>query len=173
MSIQLLTVDTLQNTEDTRTVGSALSPYGFVFVELVDKIIVSINFHEAASHSVNQYASLPIRKDNQRIANIVEAIFSSEAKKYCYQAKGTSFQILVWQQLLTIPVGNTCTYVDIAKGINRPHASRAVGNAIAKNPLAVIIPCHRVLPKNGGIGGYRWGRATKHALLMTEQKENA
>lgn len=173
MPIELLTTDPPQEKEVTRTIGCASSPYGSVYVELLGDVIVSIGFHEAVKPNTKKHAAYPIRKDNQQIAKIVEAIFSSEANTYCYQAKGTPFQILVWQQLLAIPVGHTRSYLDIATQVNQPHAARAVGNAIAKNPLAVIIPCHRVVPKNGGIGGYRWGQETKQALLLAEQKENA
>ncbi|MBU3807446.1 MAG: methylated-DNA--[protein]-cysteine S-methyltransferase [Candidatus Phocaeicola faecipullorum] len=81
---------------------------------------------------------------------------------------GTDFQIQVWKALLEIPFGKTSTYSDIAIAIKNPHALRAVGTAIGRNPVAVIIPCHRVLRSDGGIGGYYWGIEKKKMLLEWE-----
>ena len=81
---------------------------------------------------------------------------------------GTDFQINVWRALLEIPFGETFTYSDIAMAINNPRALRAVGTAIGRNPVAVIIPCHRVLRSDGGIGGYYWGIEKKKMLLEWE-----
>ena len=83
-------------------------------------------------------------------------------------AVGTQFQIGVWQALLAIPCGRTATYGAVAKKLGRPTASRAVGTAIGANPLAVLIPCHRVLPASDLVGGYYWGPQRKQALLKAE-----
>lgn len=83
-------------------------------------------------------------------------------------AVGTDFQISVWQALLAIPCGETATYGTIASNLGRPAAARAVGTAIGANPLAVLIPCHRVLPANGNTGGYYWGSQRKQSLLESE-----
>ena len=82
--------------------------------------------------------------------------------------RGTPFQIEVWRALLTIPSGETMTYAGLAKKIGRPTAQRAVGTAVGRNPVAWFIPCHRVIPAAGGIGGYRWGMALKRAILVRE-----
>ena len=82
---------------------------------------------------------------------------------------GTDFQIKVWKALLNIPFGKTVTYSDIAMAINNPKALRAVGTAIGRNPVAVFIPCHRVLRSDGGIGGYYWGIDKKKKLLEWEK----
>jgi AraC family transcriptional regulator of adaptative response/methylated-DNA-[protein]-cysteine methyltransferase len=82
--------------------------------------------------------------------------------------QATAFQWQVWQALSAIPYGETRTYGDIAKAIGRPSASRAVARACAVNPVALAIPCHRVVPAAGGDGGYRWGSHRKKALLMRE-----
>ena len=82
---------------------------------------------------------------------------------------GTEFQIQVWKALLEIPFGETSTYSDIAKAINNPRALRAVGTAIGRNPVAILIPCHRVLRTDGGIGGYYWGIEKKKKLLEWEK----
>lgn len=83
--------------------------------------------------------------------------------------KGTPFQLKVWQALLTIPRGHLSTYSQIAEQVANPNAQRAVGSAIAKNPIAVLIPCHRVIRETGIIGQYRWGHARKMVLLAQEQ----
>ncbi|MBU3004786.1 methylated-DNA--[protein]-cysteine S-methyltransferase [Paraglaciecola arctica] len=84
--------------------------------------------------------------------------------------KGTEFQHQVWQQLRTIEYGQTCSYADIAKGINNPKAVRAVGAANGRNPLTIVVPCHRVIGSNGKLTGYAWGTAIKAGLLALEQK---
>lgn len=81
---------------------------------------------------------------------------------------GTDFQIAVWEALLTIPFATNCTYQDIAKQINNPKAVQAVGSAIGANPIANLIPCHRVIRQDKKLGGYRWGLARKQQLLDWE-----
>jgi len=82
--------------------------------------------------------------------------------------QGTNFQIKVWEALLRIPAGSVVTYQDIAVRIGMPKASRAVGHAVGQNPIPVIIPCHRVIRKDGEFGDYHWGSARKKALLGWE-----
>jgi O-6-methylguanine DNA methyltransferase len=82
--------------------------------------------------------------------------------------QGTPFQQRVWQELCTIPAGQTASYGDIAARIGKPGGARAVGQACGANSLAVVIPCHRILARDGSAGGYRWGLARKRALLEHE-----
>jgi len=82
--------------------------------------------------------------------------------------RGTNFQVRVWQALLRIPPGAVATYEDVASAAGRAGATRAVGSAIARNPVAYLIPCHRVIRKTGAFGGYHWGAARKVALLLRE-----
>ena len=84
--------------------------------------------------------------------------------------KGTKFQVKVWKYLKTIKKGQIKTYLDVAKGINKPKSVRAVANAIGKNPYAPKIPCHRVIRSDGGLGGYSGpgGVKTKKRLLKLE-----
>jgi len=82
--------------------------------------------------------------------------------------RGTPFQIKVWEALLRIPSGTLAGYGDVAAAIGRPTAARAVATAIATNPVAVLIPCHRVIRQSGQIGGYAWGTARKQALIGRE-----
>jgi AraC family transcriptional regulator of adaptative response/methylated-DNA-[protein]-cysteine methyltransferase len=85
--------------------------------------------------------------------------------------RGTAFQQRVWKALRTIPPGKTATYSDIAQRIDAPKATRAVAQACASNVLAVAIPCHRVVRKDGALSGYRWGVERKRALLASEAQE--
>lgn len=82
--------------------------------------------------------------------------------------RGTPFQRAVWAALQRIPPGRTETYAEVAARIGRPRAARAVARACAANPVALLIPCHRVVPVAGGSGGWRWGAARKRALLKRE-----
>jgi len=84
--------------------------------------------------------------------------------------RATAFQWKVWRALQRIPYGETRAYAEIAKSIGRPTAVRAVARACATNPVALVVPCHRVTPKSGGTGGYRWGAARKAALLDRERR---
>ncbi len=84
--------------------------------------------------------------------------------------RGTSFQLEVWRRLLEIPRGETRTYAQIARLMGNPTAVRAVANAIAANPVAVIVPCHRVVRSDGTAGGYRWGSRLKTRLLDLEKE---
>lgn len=79
--------------------------------------------------------------------------------------RGTPFQLEVWRALLDIPSGTQCTYAEVARRVGRPRASRAVGSAIGANPIAWLIPCHRVIRSDGQLGGYRWGATMKRACL--------
>ena len=83
--------------------------------------------------------------------------------------RGTPFQHAVWDALRAIPYGETRSYAEVAKAIGRPAAVRAVANACAANPVAVVVPCHRVVRADGSAGGYRWGPERKKTLLATER----
>lgn len=85
--------------------------------------------------------------------------------------KGTDFQIKVWESLLKIPMGALSTYGKIAEGLSTPKASRAVGTAIGSNPVAFLIPCHRVIRNSGLLGGYMWGTTRKTALIGWESAQ--
>jgi AraC family transcriptional regulator of adaptative response/methylated-DNA-[protein]-cysteine methyltransferase len=87
--------------------------------------------------------------------------------------RGTNFQVRVWEALLRIPPGSVATYEDVASALGQRGATRAVGSAIGRNPVAYLIPCHRVIRKSGGFGVYHWGEARKVALLMSEAAATA
>jgi len=83
---------------------------------------------------------------------------------------GTAFQARVWEALRRIPAGEVRSYAEVAAAIGSPSAVRAVGSACGRNPVALVIPCHRVVRSDGGLGGYRWGLEVKRALLETEAR---
>ena len=85
--------------------------------------------------------------------------------------KATGFQLKVWETLLKIPMGQVASYGQIAHQIQQPNASRAVGTAIGSNPVAFLIPCHRVIQATGNFGGYRWGGTRKTAILGWESAQ--
>ena len=100
----------------------------------------------------------------------IEAYFRGDLREFTCKLDlvGTQFQKDCWEALLRIPYGKTCSYADIARAIGRPHAFRAVGQANHDNPIAIIVPCHRVLGANGTLTGYGGGLSTKEKLLRLE-----
>ena len=104
------------------------------------------------------------------MARELELYFDGELSEFKTEidvSEGTPFQISVWNKLLDIPYGQTVTYKEVAEGIGKPGASRAVGNAVGANPIPIVIPCHRVLASNG-LGGYSSGIDIKKDLLRVE-----
>ena len=99
---------------------------------------------------------------------VLEYIKGNESSIIPLHIKGTTFQFEVWNALLDIPKGSLTSYAEIAKRINKPKASRAVGTAIGTNPISLLIPCHRVIQTSGKAGGYMWGLATKYLLIARE-----
>lgn len=99
---------------------------------------------------------------------VVARLAGDEAERVPLDVRGTAFQWLVWEALQRIPRGATRSYAEIARELGRPTAARAVARACASNKLAVVIPCHRVVREDGGLGGYRWGIERKRDLLEAE-----
>lgn len=99
---------------------------------------------------------------------LIEKIFYCRDTTLPLHVSGTNFQLQVWQALLQIPSGLVASYGDLAVKLGQPRAARAVGSAIGQNPIGFLIPCHRVLRGDGGLGGYRWGEERKVAILGKE-----
>ena len=116
-----------------------------------------------------------IRRDDTTSQMLAEKIFDSrrteERIRLRMLVRGTGFQIKVWQALLGIPSGAVTSYRDVAERIGSGGAARAVGTAVGSNRIAYLIPCHRVIRGNGSLGGYRWGRGRKLAMLCREAAE--
>ena len=108
-----------------------------------------------------------IEEDPAFLRPWVEAAFAGRGE-LALAPMGGPFQIKVWEALLAVPPGHVTTYSEIARRVCSPRAVRAVGNAVGRNPLCWIIPCHRALRRDGGLGGYHWGTGVKRAMLAWE-----
>lgn len=118
-----------------------------------------------------------ITRDDAALRTGVSALLNHLRGKAPHSAlpldiRATAFQRRVWQELRRIPPGETRSYAEIAQAMGQPNAQRAVGRACATNPVAVVVPCHRAVRADGGLGGYRWGVARKQALLAAEAGKN-
>ena len=107
------------------------------------------------------------RPDRDALAPWVQAAFAAKGQAPLHLI-GAPFQIKVWEALLRVPTGHVTTYGDIAQAIGNPRAVRAVGTAVGRNPISLLIPCHRALRKSGALGGYHWGLPVKRAILAWE-----
>ena len=122
-----------------------------------------------------EYPAATITADAGSLADWTKAILAHLAGRaprldLPLDVQATAFQWQVWQALASIPYGETRTYAEVAASIGKPRAARAVARACATNPVALAIPCHRVVPAAGGEGGYRWGVGRKKALLKSERR---
>lgn len=122
-----------------------------------------------------EYPAASIARDTDALAGWTTQILSHVSGRLPrldlpLDVQATAFQWQVWNALASIPYGETRSYAAIASAIGRPHAVRAVARACATNPVAIAIPCHRVVPVAGGVGGYRWGASRKKALLARERR---
>ena len=119
-----------------------------------------------------EWSNAEIIFDPQATQPLYDLIFGSatfrDQKPLTLLVKGTNFQIQVWRALLKVPFGGITTYQTVAEMIDRPTATRAVGNAVGKNPIGYLIPCHRVIRESGELGGYHWGLERKTAILGWE-----
>ena len=158
------------------------SPLGSVLVAATDKgiCVVSIRESEAGAEEYlrTRFADSEITRNDsaleQALNTIRERIDGRELDSTLpLDLLGTDFQREVWDQLLAIPAGSTRTYLDVALAINRPKATRAVAQACGANPVAVVVPCHRVVMSDGSIGGYSGLPGVKKALLAAEGSELA
>ena len=122
-----------------------------------------------------EYPAASIAQDTEALAGWTKQILSHLAGRrprldLPLDVQATAFQWQVWNALASIPYGETRSYAAVASAIGRPRAVRAVARACATNPVAIAIPCHRVVPSSGGVGGYRWGATRKKALLARERQ---
>ncbi|AFK02610.1 transcriptional regulator, AraC family [Emticicia oligotrophica DSM 17448] len=153
------------------------TPFGECLIALTDRGITDFRFLETESkeHIIAElqqdFEKAKLIFDNDYTKPLIDQIFylnQSQSEPITLLLRGTNFQIKVWEALLKIPFGQVVSYETIANAIGKPTAQRAVGTAIGSNRLGYIIPCHRVLQKVGGIGGYRWGTTRKKAIIGWE-----
>jgi AraC family transcriptional regulator of adaptative response/methylated-DNA-[protein]-cysteine methyltransferase len=157
--------------------GVHLTPFGKALIATTDRGICHLSFvqtreGDAIDQLVMDWKQARMIEDHKSTVPLIEPIFdlrySHRGKPLQVHLRGTNFQLKVWEALLQIPVGEVTTYAGIASRIGNPGATRAVGTAIGHNPIAVLIPCHRVIRKVGDFGNYRYGALRKKALLARE-----
>lgn len=163
------------------------SPFGECLIGLTERGICFFGFVEtnraaALSHLRDDWSEASLREDPALTRPFVERIFARSLNSAAIPVSkadaplplflhGTNFQIKVWEALLAIPAGQAVSYRALAAALGQPSAARAVGNAVARNHLALLIPCHRVLRGAGEFGKYRYGTARKMAMLAWENAQ--
>ena len=154
-------------------------PLGLILLAATKKGICAVRIGESHNDLVddfkNEFKNADMNEANTKLSEWSQMLIdylagSAPWPNLPFDVKATAFQRKVWDHLSTIPEGQTVHYSDIASAIGRPTATRAVARACATNPVAIVIPCHRVVPKTGGVGGYRWGHDRKKKLLALENK---
>jgi len=157
------------------------TPFGECLIATTERGICRLSFvgpggREAALVELRaEWPRAQFRRDDAATGGFARAAFdpSHRAKPLHLWLKGSNFQLKVWEALIRIAPGELVSYQSVASAIGKPRASRAVGAAIGANPVAVLIPCHRVIRKAGDFGDYRWGLARKQALIAREAASRA
>ena len=154
------------------------SPFGRLLIAATREGVCSVCLGESDSFVetalVNEYPAATILRDDEALRNLASQ-FSEYFSNHRFSSElpldlhGTAFQKRVWEKLQSIPAGSTRSYAEIANDLGTPNAVRAVARACASNPTILLIPCHRVVRKNGELAGYRWGLERKRALLVHER----
>jgi AraC family transcriptional regulator, regulatory protein of adaptative response / methylated-DNA-[protein]-cysteine methyltransferase len=157
------------------TIGA--SPLGSVVVAATDKGVCAVSLREseagAAESLRTRFPKAEIKRDDEGLERALDIVRARIAGRELdaevpLDLQGTDFQREVWNQLLSIPPGSTRSYLDVAHAIKRPKATRAVAQACGANPVAVVVPCHRVVMSDGSLGGYSGLPGVKKALLTVE-----
>lgn len=161
--------------------GIADSQFGNVFVAATARGICRVAFldeqhaggHAGALEDLRTSWPLASFQVDQDVAASVVATLAgkwpADGKPLSLHVRGTNFQLAVWRALLRIPPGQATTYAEVASAVGNPAAVRATGSAIGANPVAFLIPCHRVIRQSGALGGYRWGLVRKQAVQAWER----
>ena len=159
--------------------GTHPSPFGRCVIMRTARGVCGLAFAspgrcgEAIAALAGGFRSATFVEDSGATAGIARTVFGGprQGGDFALHVRGTPFQIKVWRALLAIPPGCVTSYGDLARRVGAPGASRAAGTAVASNPVAWIIPCHRVIRASGVLGEYRWGRGRKLAMLSLEAGE--
>lgn len=166
--------------------GVAESPFGEVFLATTQRGICGLAFPRSADERAlveaehrRRWSGAALVADPGRVQEIARRLFDravepgapawSSVKPLAVLVRGTNFQVKVWRALLEIPAGTLCSYGDVTARVGAaPGTARAVGQAVGANPVAWLIPCHRVIRAAGGLGGYRWGLPRKRTMIAWE-----
>jgi len=152
------------------------TPFGECLIAVTTRGICRLTFVDAGGREAalvelrHAWPRARMEPDQAATGRLIAPIFDSaeRTKPLHLWVRGSNFQIKVWEALLRIAPGELVSYEDLARTIGMPRASRAVGNAVGANPVALLIPCHRVIRKAGDFGDYRWGLTRKQALIGRE-----
>jgi AraC family transcriptional regulator, regulatory protein of adaptative response / methylated-DNA-[protein]-cysteine methyltransferase len=156
--------------------GVADTPFGTAFIAETPRGICRLAFIEAPSDRSelqslrDTWPKAKLVRDDARASTLVDIIWGHESATLPLAVCGTNFQVQVWRALLELDAGETVTYSALARRMGQPNGARAVGNAVGANPVAWVIPCHRVLREGGKLGGYRWGTARKQMIRRWEER---
>jgi AraC family transcriptional regulator of adaptative response/methylated-DNA-[protein]-cysteine methyltransferase len=156
----------------TITYGFHDSPFGTCLIGITARGICELRFvtddpDSALAALRAEWPAAAFVHDPRQTQPVIDQVFGGDGR-LSLLLKGTNFQIRVWEALLSVPPGALITYGDLAARIGQPSASRAVGSAVGHNPIAYLIPCHRVIRRSGAIGEYRWQPARKQAIIGWE-----
>jgi AraC family transcriptional regulator, regulatory protein of adaptative response / methylated-DNA-[protein]-cysteine methyltransferase len=143
------------------------TPFGECLVATTSRGVCALRFGADLEELREEWPRAQFRQERARTESLTFAIFG-HGERPPLHVFGTNFQLKVWEALLRIPDGEVVSYQALAESVGRPNAARAVGTAVGRNPVAWLIPCHRVLRKVGTLGGYRWGERKKRAMLAWE-----
>ena len=159
--------------------GVADSPFGRVFLASTERGVCGLAFPRSAAERaqveqehLRRWTGARLVPDDGHARNLARQVFPDRVtpgSSLSVLVRGTNFQVKVWRALLEIPAGSLCSYGQVTARVGAtPGAARAVGQAVGANPVAWLIPCHRVIRASGGLGGYRWGLGRKRALIAWE-----
>jgi AraC family transcriptional regulator of adaptative response/methylated-DNA-[protein]-cysteine methyltransferase len=153
--------------------GYADSPFGRVIAATSGRGLAYLAFADgsdarAADELERRWPRAALARNDAAITRLARQVFSDRSGRIVVAPVGTNFQVKVWQALLELGSRGPTSYGELAAAIGSPGASRAVGQAVGANPVAWLIPCHRVLRRDGGLGGYHWGVERKRAMLAWE-----
>jgi methylated-DNA-[protein]-cysteine S-methyltransferase len=145
-----------------------LSPLGLIEIRANEK---ELTFIKPLKKGEKKSSFVPDHAIIRETCRQLDEYFAGKRKEFNLplSPQGTAFQQRVWKQLQQIPYGKTISYAQLAQAVNNPKACRAVGSANGKNPLSIVIPCHRVIASDGGLGGYASGLEAKKQLLDLEK----
>lgn len=153
--------------------GFHASPFGECLIAASPRGVCALRFVTGERDAVlaelaAEWSGATLRASAAATRHVARALFGEYHDAIALHVRGSNFQIKVWEALLTIPSGALMSYGALARGIDAPRAARAVGTAVGQNPVALLIPCHRVIRETGMPGNYRWGAARKSALCAWE-----
>jgi AraC family transcriptional regulator of adaptative response/methylated-DNA-[protein]-cysteine methyltransferase len=157
------------------------SPFGAALLLVTERGLAGLGFADGGTESAladfrRRWPKARFESDAAATAPFARLVFEpaewSADRQLRLAPVGAPFDLGVWRRLLDIPAGATATYGEIARSLGRPTAARAVGGAVGRNPIAFVVPCHRVIGASGALTGYHWGLARKQAMLAFERSRS-